>query len=106
MELVARSADRVVLLGEGQVVVDGPTRQVISGSLVFASQVNKLYRDPRYLVVEDAVAAPEPVCSVRIANPSAGGRFREPAESDLTKMYAMERTHACHPRILAPDNPW
>ena len=55
VELVARSADRVVLLGEGAVVVDGPTRQVMTGSLVFASQVNKLYRDPRYLVVEDAV---------------------------------------------------
>ncbi|MFZ2360234.1 MAG: ABC transporter ATP-binding protein, partial [Anaerolineae bacterium] len=56
VELVARSADRVVLLGEGAVVVDGPIRQVMTGSLVFASQVNKLYRDPRYLVVEDAVA--------------------------------------------------
>lgn len=55
VELVARSADRVVLLGEGQVVVDGPTRQVMTGSLVFASQINKLYRDPRYLVVEDAL---------------------------------------------------
>ncbi|MEI2691603.1 MAG: ABC transporter ATP-binding protein [Anaerolineae bacterium] len=55
VELAARCADRVVLLGEGQVVVDGPTRQVMTGSLVFASQVNKLYRDPRYLVVEDAV---------------------------------------------------
>ena len=55
VELVARSADRVLLLGEGQVVVDGPTRQVMTGSLVFASQINKLYRDPRYLIVEDAV---------------------------------------------------
>jgi energy-coupling factor transport system ATP-binding protein len=58
VELVARSADRVVLLGEGAVVVDGPTRQVMTGSLVFASQVNKLYRDARYLVVEDAVVQP------------------------------------------------
>ena len=41
------------LLGDGEVIVDGPTRQVMTGSLVFASQVNKLYRDPRYLVVED-----------------------------------------------------
>ena len=53
VELVARCADRVVLLGDGEVIVDGPTRQVMTGSLVFASQVNKLYRDPRYLVVED-----------------------------------------------------
>lgn len=55
VELAARCADRVILLGEGQVVVEGPTRQVMTGSLVFASQINKLYRDPRYLTVEDAM---------------------------------------------------
>jgi len=55
VELAARCADRVLLLGDGQVVVDGPTRQVMTGSLIFASQVNKLYRDQRYLVVEDAL---------------------------------------------------
>ena len=53
VELAARCADRVILLGDGEVIVDGPTRQVMTGSLVFASQVNKLYRDARYLVVED-----------------------------------------------------
>lgn len=55
VELVARCADRVVLLAEGQVVVDGPARQVMSDSQVFASQVNKLFRDPRFLVVEDVL---------------------------------------------------
>ncbi|MFZ2487218.1 MAG: ATP-binding cassette domain-containing protein [Anaerolineae bacterium] len=55
VELAAHCADRVVLLGDGEVVLDGPTRQVMTGSLVFASQVNKLYRDPRYLTVEDAL---------------------------------------------------
>lgn len=55
VELAAACADRVVLLGEGAVVVDGPTRQVMTGSLVFASQINKLYRDPRYLVAADVV---------------------------------------------------
>ena len=57
VELVARCADRVVLLGDGEVIVDGATRQVMTGSLVFASQVNKLYRNPRYLVVEDVESA-------------------------------------------------
>lgn len=56
VELAARCADRVVLMGAGEIVVEGPTRQVMTGSLVFASQVNKLFRDPRYLTVEDAVA--------------------------------------------------
>lgn len=58
VELAARCADRVVLMGNGEIVVQGPTRQVMTGSLVFASQVNKLYRDPRYLTVEDVLAAP------------------------------------------------
>jgi ABC-type multidrug transport system ATPase subunit len=47
VELVARCADRVVILGEGQVVVDGPAREVMTDSLVFSSQMNKLFRDDR-----------------------------------------------------------
>ena len=55
VELVAACADRVILLGDGQVVVDGPTREVMTDSLVFASQVNKLFRDARFLTVEDVL---------------------------------------------------
>jgi energy-coupling factor transporter ATP-binding protein EcfA2 len=55
VELVARCADRVVILGEGQVVVDGPVREVMTESLVFASQINKLLRDDRFLTVEDVL---------------------------------------------------
>jgi energy-coupling factor transport system ATP-binding protein len=57
VELAAACADRVVLMAEGQVVVDGPARQVMSDSQVFSSQINKLFRDPRFLVVEDVLAA-------------------------------------------------
>ena len=56
VELVAQCADRVILLGEGQVVVDGPARQVMSESLVFASQINKLFRDGALLTVEDVLS--------------------------------------------------
>jgi energy-coupling factor transporter ATP-binding protein EcfA2 len=55
VELVARCADRVVLLGDGQIAVDGPARQVMSESLVFSSQINKLFRDPALLTVEDVL---------------------------------------------------
>jgi energy-coupling factor transport system ATP-binding protein len=55
VELVAQCAERVVLLGDGEVVVDGPVRQVMSGSQVFASQINKLLRDPRFLTVQDVI---------------------------------------------------
>jgi len=55
VELAAACADRVVLLGDGQVVVDGPAREVMTDSLVFTSQVNKLFRDARFLTVEDVL---------------------------------------------------
>jgi energy-coupling factor transport system ATP-binding protein len=57
VELAAACADRVVLLAEGQVVVDGPAREVMTDSQVFSSQINKLFRDPRFLVVDDVLHA-------------------------------------------------
>lgn len=57
VELAAACADRVILLAEGQVVVDGPSRQVMSDSQVFSTQINKLFRDSRFLVVADVLAA-------------------------------------------------
>ena len=38
-------------------MVDGPARDVMGDSQVFSSQINKLFRDPRYLVVGDVLAA-------------------------------------------------
>jgi len=55
VELAAQLADRVVLLGDGGIVADGPGREVMSGSLVFSSQVSKLFRDPALVTVEDVV---------------------------------------------------
>jgi energy-coupling factor transport system ATP-binding protein len=57
VELTAACAQRVILMAEGQIVVDGPARQVMSDSQVFATQVNKLFRDPRFLVMEDVPRA-------------------------------------------------
>ena len=57
VELVAATADRVVLMAEGQIVVDGPARRVMAESMVFASQVNKLFRDPRLLTPEDVLSS-------------------------------------------------
>jgi energy-coupling factor transport system ATP-binding protein len=55
VELVAAVANRVVLLGEGEIVADGPAREVLSGSLTFATQINKLYGDG-FLTVDDVLA--------------------------------------------------
>jgi energy-coupling factor transport system ATP-binding protein len=45
VELVAEVASRVVLLGGGRIVADGGPRTVLSGSLTFATAINKLYGD-------------------------------------------------------------
>jgi energy-coupling factor transporter ATP-binding protein EcfA2 len=57
VELAAECAQRVVILAEGRAIADGPTREVMGQSMVFASQVNKLFRDPRLLTVQDVVEA-------------------------------------------------
>jgi energy-coupling factor transport system ATP-binding protein len=45
VELVAEVATRVVLLGDGRIIADGGPRAVLSGSLTFATAINKLYGD-------------------------------------------------------------
>jgi energy-coupling factor transport system ATP-binding protein len=57
VELVARCAERVVLMGNGEIIVDGPVREVMSDSQVFASQITKLFRNPQYLTVHDVLDA-------------------------------------------------
>jgi len=42
VETVAECADRVVLLSEGRVVVDGSKRKVLSKALLFSPQINRL----------------------------------------------------------------
>lgn len=54
VELVAEIATRVVLLGDGRVVADGGPREVLSGSLTFATAINKLYGDG-FLTPEDVL---------------------------------------------------
>jgi energy-coupling factor transport system ATP-binding protein len=55
VELAAESVDRVIILGDGEIVVDGRTSEVMAHSLVFASQISKLFRDDHYLTVADVL---------------------------------------------------
>ena len=54
-ELVARCADRVVILEDGHVVADGPVREVLSDSPAFSTQVGRLFRDPNFLTVDSVL---------------------------------------------------
>lgn len=53
VELAAHLADRVILLGDGEVIADGPTRQIMTDSLIFSSQISKLFHNPDLITVED-----------------------------------------------------
>lgn len=57
VELAARVATRVVLLAEGEVVLDGPPQQALAKSLTFSTQMNKVFGDPRVLTLDDALKA-------------------------------------------------
>ena len=57
VESVARAADRVVLMAEGEIVVEGSTRAVLGESAIFSTQINKLFAGAGLLTVEDAIEA-------------------------------------------------
>ncbi|MET8657353.1 ABC transporter ATP-binding protein [Streptomyces griseus] len=52
VEFVARAADRVVVMAEGDVVADGPTTEVIVASPVFAPQTAKVFAPLPFLTVD------------------------------------------------------
>jgi energy-coupling factor transport system ATP-binding protein len=51
VEFVAAAADRVVVMGDGDVVADGPTSDVVMASAAFAPQVAKILGPLGYLTV-------------------------------------------------------
>lgn len=57
VELVAACAGRVVLLGEGEIVTTGPTRTILHESLLFSSQIGKLFPGRRWLTAREAISA-------------------------------------------------
>ncbi|MFI8420342.1 ABC transporter ATP-binding protein [Streptomyces sp. NPDC085479] len=56
VEFVARAADRVVVMAEGDVVADGPTTEVIVASPVFAPQTAKVLAPLPFLTVDQVAA--------------------------------------------------
>lgn len=60
VETVAEHADRVIILSEGRVVVDGDRRQVLSKALLFSPQINRLVQAfEKYGVPGDILTADE-----------------------------------------------
>jgi energy-coupling factor transport system ATP-binding protein len=59
VELVARVADRVVVIAEGEIVADGPTDDVVCASPAFAPQVAKILAPEPWLTVAEVARALE-----------------------------------------------
>ncbi len=57
VEVVVRVADRVVVLAEGEVVADGPAREVVVHSPVFAPQVAKVLAPAAWMTVAEVAEA-------------------------------------------------
>ncbi|MFI2640753.1 ABC transporter ATP-binding protein [Streptomyces sp. NPDC018610] len=57
VEFVARAADRVVVMAEGDVVADGPTTEVIVSSPTFAPQTAKILSPLPFLTVHQVAQA-------------------------------------------------
>jgi energy-coupling factor transporter ATP-binding protein EcfA2 len=53
VELAAQVADRAVVLADGQVITDGPARQVVCHSPIFAPQVAKVLAPEEWLTVDE-----------------------------------------------------
>ena len=59
VEVVAEVADRAIVLAEGEIVADGPAREVVVHSPVFAPQVAKVLAPEPWLTVGEVAAALE-----------------------------------------------
>jgi energy-coupling factor transport system ATP-binding protein len=58
VELVAQCASRVVMLGNGEVIADGGPRDVLSDSLTYTTQINKVFGG-KWLTVDDVAGQME-----------------------------------------------
>ncbi|MEP7189506.1 MAG: ATP-binding cassette domain-containing protein [Roseiflexaceae bacterium] len=55
VEFAALLADRVILLGRGEVIADGPAASVLGGSPLFAPQIARLFPGTGWLTPDDAL---------------------------------------------------
>lgn len=59
VEFVARTAGRVVVLSEGEIITDGPAHAVLTASATFAPQVTRILRPLTFLTVDAVRSALE-----------------------------------------------
>jgi ABC-type hemin transport system ATPase subunit len=57
VEFAAAFADRVVLLGDGEVIADGPVGELLSGGWYFATEVARVLGLPGVITAEQGAEA-------------------------------------------------
>ena len=57
VEFAASVADRLVVLAEGEIVADGPARELLTASPAFAPQVARILSPGPWLTVSDVASA-------------------------------------------------
>ncbi len=67
VELAAEVSARTVVLADGEVVADGPSREVVTQSPVFAPQVAKVLAPLPYLTVDDVLRTLSEGCAAGVA---------------------------------------
>lgn len=55
VELAAETADRVVLMSQGEIIADGGSNEILANSPLFAPQVARLFPGTGWLTVEDVL---------------------------------------------------
>jgi energy-coupling factor transport system ATP-binding protein len=79
VELAAAHAERVILLSEGRIVVDGGKKEVLSRALLFSPQINRVLQGfTRYGVPQDILTAEEALELVEQEKllPEGGGKCK------------------------------
>jgi energy-coupling factor transport system ATP-binding protein len=57
VEFAAGFADRVILLGDGELIADSDTGEVLAGGWYFATEISRVLDMPGVVTVEDGVGA-------------------------------------------------
>jgi energy-coupling factor transport system ATP-binding protein len=57
VEFAAAFAERVVLMGDGVLIADGPAQQILSGGWYFATEVARVLDTPGVITPEQGAAA-------------------------------------------------
>jgi energy-coupling factor transporter ATP-binding protein EcfA2 len=82
VEFAATFAERVVLLGDGVVIADGPAAEILSGGWYFATEVARVLDLPGVITPEQGAAALQADAGFAFMRPGGPKKASSPGEGD------------------------